>query len=523
VITATAPRPGPPSTIAFERLVAGVAARFVNIRSEDLDAAIVESQRQIVEALDLDRSTLFQAMPDGTVRFTHAWTRPEHAVPLPTVSADTDFPWLLARVRAGEPAIIDDIDEDHAESALDRANLKTYGTKSTVILPLRVGQQFVGTLSFASIRAVRPASSDQLDRMRLVAHVFAQALQHRRQQDALEASLAEVSRLRDLLARDNAILRREVRTLSAAGLVAAESPSIRRVMEMVEQVAPTRATVLLLGETGSGKDVFAREIHQRSTRHHKPMVTVNCGSIPAALIESELFGRERGAYTGAVSRQIGRFELAHGSTIFLDEIGDLPLDAQVKLLRVVEDCVVERLGGSEPHTVDVRIIAATNRPLEQAVATGTFREDLYYRLNVFPITVPPLRDRVGDIPTLVWTFVEEFAKSFGKPITSVSRASLDALAQHGWPGNVRELRNAVEHAMILATGPHLVIPAPGVRAAGRQKSLRLADVEAAHILGVLERTGWRVRGPQGAADLLGLKPTTLEGRMARLGLRRAPA
>jgi formate hydrogenlyase transcriptional activator len=171
----------------------------------------------------------------------------------------------------------------------------------------------------------------------------------------------------------------------------------------------------------------------------------------------------------------------------------------------------------------VRIIAATNRPLEQAVRAGTFREDLYYRLNVFPITVPPLRERAEDIPTLVWTFVEEFSKAFGKPITSVSRASLDALMQHGWPGNVRELRNAVEHAMILATGPNLVVPPPGVRAAARQKSLRLADVEAAHILGVLERTGWRVRGPQGAADLLGLKPTTLEGRMARLGLRRPPA
>ncbi len=250
------------------------------------------------------------------------------------------------------------------------------------------------------------------------------------------------------------------------------------------------------------------------------MVCVNCGAIPSALLESELFGRERGAYTGAVSRQVGRFELADGSTIFLDEIGELPLEAQVKLLRVVEERVVERLGSTDSRRVDVRIIAATNRSLEEAVVAGTFREDLYYRLNVFPITVPPLRDRVEDIPTLVWAFIEEFSKTFGKPVTSVARESMEALQRHSWPGNVRELRNAVEHAMIIATGPRLVIPAPGVRAADRQKSLKLEDVEAAHILGVLERTNWRVRGPQGAADLLGLKPTTLEGRMARLGLRR---
>ena len=509
------------SILDFERLVADIAARFVHIAPGEVDAAIVDSQRQIVEALDLDRSALFQVMANGDVLFTHAWTRPELDIPLGPVSADRDFPWFMSRLREGEAVIVDDSDDVQAvPSSIDRTNMKRAATRSTVALPLVVGGQFMGVQTFASLQAGRPVRRDLIDRMRLIGHVFAHALQQRHSRAALEASLAEVSRLRDLLSRDNEVLRQEVRTLRPTGALAADSPVMRDLVQVIDQVAHTPATVLLLGETGSGKDVLAREIHQRSPRRGKPMVCVNCGAIPSALLESELFGRERGAYTGAVSRQVGRFELADGSTIFLDEIGDLPLEAQVKVLRVVEDRVVERLGSVDSRRVDVRIIAATNRPLEEAVVAGTFREDLYYRLNVFPITVPPLRDRVEDIPTLVWAFIEEFSKAFGKPVTSVARESMEALKRHSWPGNVRELRNAVEHAMIIAAGPRLVIPAPGIRAADRQKSLKLEDVEASHILSVLERANWRVRGPQGAADLLGLKPTTLEGRMARLGLRR---
>ena len=250
------------------------------------------------------------------------------------------------------------------------------------------------------------------------------------------------------------------------------------------------------------------------------MVRVNCAAIPTALIESELFGRERGAYTGALSRQIGRFEVADGSTIFLDEVGDLPLEVQVKLLRVLQDRVIERLGSSQSIKVDVRIIAATNKDLDQAVANRTFREDLYYRLNVFPIHVPPLRERLEDIPSLVWTFIEEFAKSFGKNVESVSKESLQALQQYGWPGNIRELRNVIEHAVIVSSGPRLTIPMPRASTLTRPKGRKLAEIEVDHIRSVLESTGWRVRGPAGAAELLGVKPTTLESRMAKLGIRR---
>jgi transcriptional regulator with GAF, ATPase, and Fis domain len=250
------------------------------------------------------------------------------------------------------------------------------------------------------------------------------------------------------------------------------------------------------------------------------MVRVNCAAIPDTLIESELFGRERGAFTGAVTRQAGRFEAADGSTIFLDEIGDLPADVQVKLLRVLEDRQFTRLGSSTPIRADVRIIAATHRHLEQRIAEGTFREDLFYRLNVFPIVMPPLRQRVEDIPLLVWYFVDQFSAAVKRHFDAIPAADMIALQQYSWPGNIRQLRNVVERAMILAShGPVLTIPVPAP-AAGAAASSRLADIEREHIRDVLEATAWRIRGAGGAADRLGLAPTTLESRMAKLGLSR---
>jgi transcriptional regulator with GAF, ATPase, and Fis domain len=303
--------------------------------------------------------------------------------------------------------------------------------------------------------------------------------------------------------------------------IVGQSTALRRVVEQVHQVATTDSTVLLLGETGTGKELFATQIHERSARRGRTMVRVNCGAIPSTLIESELFGREKGAYTGALVRQIGRFELADHSTLFLDEIGDLPLDTQVKLLRALEEREIERLGSPRPIHVDVRIVAATHRNLEQRVMDGSFREDLYYRLNVFPISVPPLRDRGDDVSLLVWRFVTEFSKAFGKRIEAIDEDTMNALREYEWPGNVRELRNVVERAMITATGPRLSVPLPRTRALVPVRSTKLADVERDHIRGVLESTGWRIRGACGAAAQLGLKPTTLETRMAKLGLKRA--
>ena len=306
-------------------------------------------------------------------------------------------------------------------------------------------------------------------------------------------------------------------------LLAGSSPAIRETLAVVSQVAGTGATVLILGETGTGKELLATHIHEQSVRSSRPMVRVNCAAIPETLLESELFGREKGAFTGATDRQIGRFELADRSTIFLDEIGDLPANAQVKLLRVLEERQIERLGSARPIRVDVRVLAATHRDLERAVAEGRFREDLYYRLNVFPVRMPSLRERVEDIPALVSRYVAEFSAAFGRRIDTIASETMAALQRYPWPGNVRELRNVVERAVINARGRELAIELPRPVLASMKRSDRLADVEKEHVRRVLDMTHWRIRGANGAADRLGLRPTTLESRMAKLGLQRPRA
>jgi formate hydrogenlyase transcriptional activator len=316
---------------------------------------------------------------------------------------------------------------------------------------------------------------------------------------------------------------RDVVNPAGTSAIVGGSAALRRVLDQIERVAPTEATVLLLGDTGTGKELFATHLHELSARRTRAMVRVNCAAIPTTLMESELFGCERGAFTDAVTRRIGRFELANHSTIFLDEIGDLPSEVQIKLLRVIEERQIERLGNPNSIPVDVRIVAATHRDLEQRIEEGTFREDLFYRLNVFPIRVPPLRERLEDIPLLVWRFVEQYSKLLGKRIDAVPHEHMARLQQYAWPGNIRELRNAVERAMIVATGSQLAISVPSATPGARQCSVKLIDVQKEHIRSVLEAARWRIRGAGGAADQLGLRPTTLETRMAKLGLTRPKA
>jgi len=340
-------------------------------------------------------------------------------------------------------------------------------------------------------------------------------------EEQLQARLQEIEELKKQLEQENISLREEVKLLSPHPEIVAKSAAMKQVLAMVEQVAPTDSTVLLTGETGTGKEMIAREIHNLSNRKGRPLVTVNCASLPPTLIESELFGREKGAFTGAMSRMVGRFEVAHESTLFLDEIGDLPLELQTKLLRVLEEGRFERLGSTKPIQVDVRILAATNRDLEPEIQAGKFRRDLYYRLNVFPIMISPLRERTDDIPLLVWTFIRQFEKRMGKHIESVPKRSMQALQRYPWPGNVRELRNVVEHAMIVSPAKTLVVRPPTLSVdEGSKEARSLQEVERLHILRVLQETGWRVAGKSGAAQILGLKPTTLEARMKKLGITR---
>jgi PAS domain S-box-containing protein len=353
-------------------------------------------------------------------------------------------------------------------------------------------------------------------------HEQMETLQTQRQ--ALAAACDEVERLTDRLSTLTACPQEETRLRYSCGVLG-HGAAIQKVKRQMDQVAATNSTVLLLGETGTGKELLAHAIHNASPRCGRPMVTLNCAALPATLVESELFGREKGAYTGALTRLAGRFELADGSTLFLDEIGELPLEAQVKLLRVVEEGRFERVGGVKTLRVDVRIIAATNRDLDQAVDEGRFRRDLFYRLNVFPIRMPPLRERREDIPLLVWAFVREFGRSMGKTIDAIADSTLEALLSYPWPGNVRELRNVIERAMIVAHGPGLPVELPSVpnrpAAAGPGPLLPLDELERRHILAALERTHWRVSGQRGAAAILGLKPTTLESKMAKLRIARA--
>jgi len=343
--------------------------------------------------------------------------------------------------------------------------------------------------------------------------------EHKRSQEELQRSYEEVQKLRQKLELENAYLKQEHRLQHGGGRIVGESPAIMEVLEMAEQVAPAETTVLVEGETGTGKELIAQRIHELSSRSDRPMVKVNCAALPSTLVESELFGREKGAYTGAVSREPGRFEVADGSTIFLDEIAELPFELQAKLLRVLEEGQFERVGSSRTMKTDVRVIAATNRDLQAEVEAGRFRRDLFFRLAVFPIRVPPLCERRGDVPLLVWAIVQELSPGMNKAVESIRREDMERLQRHSWPGNVRELRNVVERALILCTGPKLRIrlptePSPDANGA----VLSMDEVQRRHILKVLDSVGGRIRGAGGAAELLGLKPTTLRSRMQRLGL-----
>ena len=361
------------------------------------------------------------------------------------------------------------------------------------------------------------ARRDKSGRANATYGVFREITEQRRAEEALRQSLIEVERLKDRLQAESDYLKAEIRVTHPHAEIIGQSSAIREVLYLIEQVAPTDSSVLLNGETGTGKELVAQAIHRLSSRRENLMVRVNCAALPTGLVESELFGREKGAYTGALSRQVGRFEIADGSTIFLDEIGELSLEVQAKLLRVLERGELERLGSPRTITVDVRLIAATNRDLAEEIREGRFREDLYYRLNVFPIRVPPLRERPDDIPMLVWALLEEFSTRMGKKITQVPRATMEALQKQSWPGNVRELRNVIERAAIITTDQTLKMPV--FDGAGAEAPRTLAEAEREHILQALERTGWQVKGPAGAATVLGLKPSTLYSRMKKLGIR----
>lgn len=347
--------------------------------------------------------------------------------------------------------------------------------------------------------------------------------QRKESEVALQRANHELQELKNQLEAENIYLQNELEQDEKFGEIVGQSDAIKYVLFKITQVAPTDTTVLITGETGTGKELAARAIHGASSRKERPLIKVNCGALAPTLIESELFGHEKGAFTGAVGRKLGRFELANGGTIFLDEIGDLPPELQVKLLRVIQENEFERLGGSKTIKVDVRIIAATNRNLKDEVAHGTFREDLWYRVNVYPITMPPLRQRKEDIPLLVEHFVSTYAKKFAKNISSVSPRTMHELQAHSWPGNIRELANVIERAVIHTHSNVLQLVDHFKPVTEIEPTETLEEVERDYIIRTLENTGWRIEGPHGAAKILGLNPSTLRTRMLKLGIQRRRA
>jgi transcriptional regulator with GAF, ATPase, and Fis domain len=372
----------------------------------------------------------------------------------------SSIPFVASKLAACEPFSYSRVDE--VPDKTDRATLLGHGLRSAAFVSVAAASPVGPCALVLGSDTESDSNPVLLGRLRLLSGVFAQALARANTLNALEGALGELRELRD----ERPDRRPVTRTKRVSSRVTSKCRAVQRALSQVEQVAPTPSTVLLLGETGVGKEVFAEAIHALSPRRDRAMIRVNCSAIPAGLIESELFGRERGAYTGATTRQIGRFEAANNSTLFLDEIGELSPDMQVKLLRVLENRVFERLGSAHSIKVDVRIIAATNRDLEKAVATGSFREDLFYRLNVFPIALPPLRKRVEDIPGLAWEFIDEFARKCDKRIDGISKRSMEALQRYSWPGNIRELRNVIERSVIRTTGTTLILSMPDTSETG---------------------------------------------------------
>src|SRR3954469_947425 len=497
--------------------MAGVSQAIIAHR--DLKTLFHVLADQIRQLVCFDHLALF--LHDELSQSTHVHVLEGPAVEsgqkLPPPLADDESPLKL--VLENQKAMVVAEEQDltprwprHAE------RLIAMGVHSTCYLPLTTSRGRLGVLGFGSKKAGVYDHAD-IDFLQQVANQVAVAVENALAFEGIEA-------LKEKLHQEKVYLEEEGRVERNFEDIIGENAELRRVLKQIEAVAPTDSTVLICGETGTGKELIARALHDLSPRRERTLVKLNCAAIPSGLLESELFGHEKGAFTGAIAQKLGRFELAHRGTLFLDEVGDVPPELQPKLLRVLQDQEFERLGSTKTIKVDVRLVAATNRDLGKMVADGTFRSDLYYRLNIFPVELPPLRDRRDDIPRLVRHFTQRFARRMGRRIETIPTEVMDALTHYSWPGNIREMQNIIERAVILSPDGSLEIP-PGTlkpttnhASAPAGSSVTLADAEREHILATLEETGWVLGGPKGAATRLGMKRSTLQWKMKRLEISR---
>ncbi len=536
----------------FHALLMSTVARLANSRSELLVSELDAAFRGLCGFLEIERAALWcrlEAEAESLVlRYSYGCRDSSQVEDHPCgcqrsddglnlqLGADLNaaFPWTSAQAQSGRTIVLSNVDEFPIEAQMDKQGLMLMDVRSGVVIPMEQNGRVIGAAIFGATREERTWPQSVIERFRLVTLVLSNGIARQLQEEDLklargrqksaEEALArcssEIKQLKDRLEAETEYLKTEIKTSQSHGEIIGRSSAIKRVLHQVEQVAPVDSSVLITGETGTGKELIARAIHRLSKRRDRMMVLVNCAALPATLVESELFGRERGAYTGALTSEVGRFEVADGSTIFLDEIGELSLEVQAKLLRVLQEGEFQRLGSPKVRRVNVRVIAATNRDLARQVREGRFREDLYYRLQVFPIDVPPLRERMEDLPSLVMAFVDEFSARMSKQIKRVPRHLLERLEHHSWPGNIRELRNVIERGVILSAGETLVLPDLTDWTESTTPATSLEEVERMHIIKTLGATGWRVKGPFGAARRLDLNPSTLYSRMAKLGIHR---
>jgi transcriptional regulator with GAF, ATPase, and Fis domain len=514
-------RPTPDEqTPQFERLIAGVSSTLSSVQLEELPSAFVETLERLCGTLSIDQGILIEFNAEGIPESCHSRCRRGQSDFQGAINPG-DWRWLLQRVRLDGLVSVSRFDELPMDALGERDFARRSGLSSLLAVAVSIGGDCIGALVLGSAQRVREWTPVVQDRARLIAEIIGGALMRSRHEAALRASLTENQRLNRCLAAENVALKEDIKTFHDFDEIVGESSVMRAALERLAQVAPLNCSVLLQGETGTGKELFARALHDRSRRRGRALVRVNCAALPPTLVESELFGHEKGAFTGAVSLRQGRFELADGGTIFLDEIGDLPLDMQGKLLRVLQEGEFERVGSSRTRRVDVRVIAATHRNLEQAVAEGSFRPDLFYRLSVFPIQVPPLRDRREDIPSLTWYFIHHHQRALGRRIAHVPTPIIAALQEHDWPGNVRELENVVERALIRSHNGTLQLDdtfSMRVRQQAPAARGTLDEVQRFYIESTLQQCNWRINGVGNAAERLGIHPNTLRFRMKKLGI-----
>jgi len=512
--------------LEFEQLLVDLSAKFVAISSEKVDDEIRSALREIVRFFRIDRCALVRLLP-GRTSWAVAYDAEDASVspyPIGTVLPISLVPWAYHRLSVEREFFsFASLDELPSGASVDRQTMESFNVRSGLYIPIAVMKSDEYTLGISSSENGRTCPQEYIPRLRLLGELIVNALERKRMETELREHLKEIEHLKLQLEKENIALRDEIKAEKGFEKIIGDSDALNYVLFRIKQVAPTDATVLILGETGTGKSMVANALHEMSPRRDRPMITVNCAALPANLVESELFGREKGAFTGAQARQVGRFEIAHGGTIFLDEIGEMPLEIQAKLLRVLQDGEFERLGSPRTIKVDVRVIASTSRDLKEEAEKKRFREDLYYRLNVFPVSMPPLRMRTGDIPHLVQHFVGKYARKLGRRFETVTKETMKTLQEYHWPGNVRELEHVIERAVIISPGPELFLAdkLEGKAAStGEASSRGLEAVEREHILKVLDETRWKIEGKTGAAAILGLNPSTLRFRIRKLGIER---